>query len=104
MAEDDRLTRVVQLLRNGQMTIPAEFRRRLGITGETMLLVTLEERELRVTPVEATETAAGSAWFKDLYDFFAPVREEAKAHSEEDIDAAIDEAVRAVRKSDARGL
>ena len=36
-------------------------------------------------------------WFKDLYDLFAPVREEAQAHSAEEIDQAIDLAVASAR-------
>ena len=38
-------------------------------------------------------------WLDELYGLFAPVREEAKAYSEDEIDTAIDEAVRAVRRS-----
>ena len=35
---------------------------------------------------------------KELYDLFAPVREEAQRFSSEEIDATIDEAVKAVRE------
>jgi hypothetical protein len=42
----------------------------------------------------------GSRWLQQLYDYFAPVRQEAEAqgHSEEAIDTAIDAAVRAARQ------
>jgi hypothetical protein len=45
----------------------------------------------------------GSAWLKDLYDYFAPVRTEAerKGYSEEENDATIDGAVAAVRAAHA---
>jgi hypothetical protein len=47
-----------------------------------------------------TERLPGSGWLKELYDYFAPVRHEAgaKGYSDEEINAAIDEAVRAVRQ------
>lgn len=102
MPERDHLIRFVQPLRNGQITIPAEFRRRLGITAGTILQLTLDGRELRIRPLEARETAAGSPWFRQLYDEFAPVRDEARSFEEAEIDAAIDQAVTAVRDADAR--
>ena len=39
-----------------------------------------------------------STWLQDLYKLFAPVREEAKGMSEEEINMAIDQAIRAVRE------
>jgi hypothetical protein len=56
--------------------------------------------ELRIKPVRTTETVAGSPWLKELYDYFAAVREESEAahYSDEEMNAAIDRAVRAVRK------
>lgn len=49
------------------------------------------------------EAHLGSPWLKELYDLFAPVRQEAVAAemSEAEINAAIDAAVRAVRRRDA---
>jgi hypothetical protein len=50
-------------------------------------------------PTEITgEAEQGSAWLKELYDLLAPVREEASRYSEAAINAAIDEAVAAVRR------
>lgn len=97
------MTRIVRPLRSGQFTIPAEFRRRLGISDDTLLQVTLESGELRVKPLRVAETAAGSPWMGQLYDLFAPVRDEAKELPEKEIDAAIDRAVAAVRKRHAQG-
>lgn len=97
MRERKRLTRIVRPLRGGQITIPALFRKRLGITEDSVLQLTLEEDELRVKPFKIGETAGGSPWFRDLYRMFAPVREEASSFSEEEIDAAIDDAVAASR-------
>jgi AbrB family looped-hinge helix DNA binding protein len=96
--EGEHMTRLVRSLRNGQMTIPAEFRKRLGIGDDSLLQVTLSQGELHIKPLRAAERSAGSAWLKELYDRFAPVRAEAKAASESEINQAIDDAVAAVRR------
>jgi len=64
-----------------------------------MLQVTLEEDELRLRPVRVTDTAQGSPWLKELYEYFAPVRQEIleRGISEEELNADIDAAVAAVR-------
>jgi AbrB family looped-hinge helix DNA binding protein len=93
----ERLTRVVRSLRNGQITLPAEFRRELGIESDTLLRVTLSGGELRISPVRTSGHAPRSGWLKDLYEQFAPVRQEAEQYSEDEINAAIDAAVAAVR-------
>ena len=95
-----RMTKIVRPLRGGQITIPAEFREKLGIGPDSLLQVTLMQGELRLRPLSVTERAAGSPWLKDLYEYFAPVREEGeeKGYPEKEIDAAIDEAVKAVRQ------
>jgi bifunctional DNA-binding transcriptional regulator/antitoxin component of YhaV-PrlF toxin-antitoxin module len=101
MASNETTTRIVQPLRSGQITIPAEFRKRLGITKDTLLRLTVEGSELRISPIQTAQTVGGSPWLARLYEEFAPVREEAKQYSEEEIDATIDEAVAAVRKNHA---
>ena len=93
MEQRQQRTKIVRSLRNGQITIPAEFRRRLGLQGDSLLQVTLEEGELRIKPLRVSGQSAGSPWLKELYDLFAPVRQEAEQYSEEEINAAIDEAV-----------
>ncbi len=94
------MTKIVRPLRSGQITIPAEFREKLGIGPDSLLQVTLMQGELRVRPLSVSDHAAGSPWLKELYDRFAPVREEAmtKEYTEEEIDTAIEEAVKAVRQ------
>jgi bifunctional DNA-binding transcriptional regulator/antitoxin component of YhaV-PrlF toxin-antitoxin module len=91
------MTRIVRQLRGGQITIPADYRRRLGITDDSLLQMSAEAGELRIKPVRVTEQA-GYDWVKELYDLFAPVRTQARDQSEEDINAAIDDAVHAVHK------
>ena len=100
MSESRLRSTVVTTLHNGQLTIPAEFRRALAIDEDAVLEVALGNGRLTITPVrsgESTPTPEGSPWLRDLYELFAPVREEAQAYSEVEIDAAIDAAVKAVR-------
>ena len=101
MSQAARSTRIVRSLRNGQVTIPADFRRELGIDADTLLQVTLDRGELRITPVRTSREPPRSAWLRELYEQFAPVRDEARALSEAEINAAIDEAVEAVRSKHA---
>lgn len=100
MTSKTSATRLVRPLRGGQITIPATFRKQLGITDETMLQVTLVDGELHIKPVQVTDTAHGSPWLKELYDYFAPVRDEIleRGISEQEVDADIDAAVAATRR------
>lgn len=100
MSEKDRSTRLVRSLRGGQMTIPAEFRRELGIDTNTVLQITLDKGELRVRPVQVPGTAQGSPWLMKLYEEFAPARQEAidRGYTEHEMNDAIDAAVSAVRR------
>jgi bifunctional DNA-binding transcriptional regulator/antitoxin component of YhaV-PrlF toxin-antitoxin module len=99
MERATKRTKMVRSLRGGQITIPIDFRRELGINGDSMLKMTLEEGELRITPLGPAATDQGSAWFKQLYEDFAPARAEAieKGYTEQEINGWIDEAVAAVR-------
>ncbi|MCC6629766.1 MAG: AbrB/MazE/SpoVT family DNA-binding domain-containing protein [Chloroflexi bacterium] len=99
MSRDERMTRTVRALRGGQITIPAAFRKELGLTDDSLLQVTLEGDELRLRPVQVTGRRPGSSWLSDLYAYFAPVRAEGEAggYSEAEINTAIDEALREAR-------
>ena len=96
------LTKLVRPLRSGQITIPAEFRTKLDIDEHTLLQIELVGRELRIRPVRVAETETGSAWARELYDLFAPVREEAAKRSEKEVNADIDKAVAATRSKRAK--
>ena len=100
MPQRKRMTRIIRPLRGGQITIPAEFRKELGITEESVLQVTLFGGELHIKPVRVTDVGEGSALLKELYEYFAPARQEVQeqGYTEEEIDAAIEQAVKAVRK------
>ena len=95
------MTRLIRPLRSGQITIPVEFRKKLGIDEKSLLQLTLADGELRIRPVHVAESKESSDWLKQLYERFAPVRAEAENMSEEEIDMAIMQAVRAVREEHA---
>jgi bifunctional DNA-binding transcriptional regulator/antitoxin component of YhaV-PrlF toxin-antitoxin module len=99
MSETAPMTKIVRPLRGGQVTIPAAFRRQLGIDDETMLRMTLENGELRISPIRVAEDSKGSPWLRELYEYFAPVREEilARGISQEELFADIDAAIAEVR-------
>jgi bifunctional DNA-binding transcriptional regulator/antitoxin component of YhaV-PrlF toxin-antitoxin module len=92
-------TKLVRPLRGGQITIPVEFRRALGLDEETMLRVTLSDGELRIAPVRADPTLKSKTALRALYDFFAPTRAAilASGITEEELFADIDAAVAEVR-------
>jgi AbrB family looped-hinge helix DNA binding protein len=101
MTETKRPMRTVRALRSGRITVPATFRKQLGWTEGSQFQITLEAGELRIRPLRMTEPAErGSPWLKELYEYFAPVREEIKAMglTEDELNAEIDEAIREVRE------
>jgi bifunctional DNA-binding transcriptional regulator/antitoxin component of YhaV-PrlF toxin-antitoxin module len=99
LSQTTQMTKIVRPLRSGQITIPAAFRKELGIGEETMLRMTLAEGELRIKPVEVSELTKGSPGLQALYEYFAPVREEilARGISQEELHADIDAAIEEVR-------
>ena len=100
MTPTEAKTRLVRSLRRGRITIPAEFRKELGIGQDSLLHVTLDGGELRLKPVQTTAEPKGSPWLRELYEYYAPARQEAeeKGYTDEQINAWIDEAVTAVRR------
>jgi bifunctional DNA-binding transcriptional regulator/antitoxin component of YhaV-PrlF toxin-antitoxin module len=99
MNENNRSTKLVKPLRSGQITIPVEFRKRLGITDESVLEMRVSDDELRVRVLKLQRPNAGSPWLRDLYEMFAPAREEIaeRGESGDEINVMIDAAVKAVR-------
>jgi bifunctional DNA-binding transcriptional regulator/antitoxin component of YhaV-PrlF toxin-antitoxin module len=99
MSQSAQMTKIVRPLRGGQVTIPAAFRRELGIGDDTMLRMTLVDGELRIKPVQLTEMSKGSPGLRALYEYFAPVREEIlrRGISQEELFADIDAAIAEVR-------
>lgn len=97
--------KVVRPLRDGRLVIPTEYREALGLDGDGVLTMTLVDGELRIRKASESEKSEVSDWLQELYDYFAPVREEivAMGLSEEEVNADIDAAVRAVRAERGRG-
>lgn len=93
------MTRIVRSLRSGQVTIPADFREKLGINSDTLLQISIMQGELRIKPVKAVDTAGGTPWLKEAYEAFADVRKHTEQYSAQEINGAIDQALKAVRKA-----
>ena len=91
------MKKLVKQLRHGQITIPKEFREALGLGEDDALSVSLVDGKLEVEPVRVEPKAKGSAWARELYELFAPVRKGLKGRTEEEINRAIDEATKEVR-------
>jgi len=92
----------VRVLRGGQITLPIEFRRALGI-GEGMMMsaVIKEDGSVLLRPMEMLrKSSRGSGWLSELKAVFEPVRREfeEKGYTEEEINQWIDEAVAGYRK------
>ena len=96
------MIKIVRSLRSGQITIPADFREKLGIDADTLLQISLMQGELRIKPVRVSEKAEGSPWLKEAYRAFADVRKQTEQYSEGEINAVIDKAVKAVREAHAK--
>ena len=86
------------MLRGGQVTIPIEFRRELGLDDDSLVEFTLVDGTLTLQPVETKPK--GSGYLRELYEAFAPVRQEAvdKGYTEDEINEWIDQAIREVRE------
>lgn len=91
-----RAAQIIRPLRRGQITLPLEYRRRLGIGDDTLLEISLLKDSIEIRPMVA-RPAAGSDWARKLYAEFAPVRDAASGMSEREIDSAIGEAIEETR-------
>lgn len=94
------MRRVVRQLRHGQITIPKDIRQALGLENDDLLAITLAADKLEIEPVKVAPKAGGSRWARELYEEFAPVRKSLEGLSEEEINQAIDEAVKDVRAAE----
>lgn len=91
------MKKLVKQLRHGQITIPKEFREALELGDDDLLSISLVDGKLEVEPVRVEPKVKGSPWAKELYELYASARESLKDAPEEDINEAIDEAVKEVR-------
>ena len=90
-------TRLVRPLRNGQITLPAAFRRALQLDLAPLLQITLEGQELRLRAFFPEKLETGSVWLRDLYFLLAPARRAAADLTDHDPDALIDLALATLR-------
>ena len=90
-------TRLVRPLRNGQITLPAAFRRALRLDEVMFLQVTLDGDELRVRAYDPDKLETGSDWLRNLYWLFHSVRRSAANSTDQFINAAIDQAIAHLR-------
>ncbi len=90
--------RIIRILRNGQITIPKDFRTELGWGEDDVLEVSVTDGKISLTQA-ITRAQGSSPWLKELYDTFAPVRDNfaASGMTEDEINAELDEAVREAR-------
>jgi AbrB family looped-hinge helix DNA binding protein len=99
MVDTEPKSKAVHVLRGGQVTIPIEFRRELGLAEGSLLEATLtDDGRLTLRPVVASPVA-DNKWMQKLYEVFEPVRREIRESgiSEEELDALIDESVEEAR-------
>ena len=54
----------VKMAANGRLVLPRAVRRAIGIDGETRLIVTVEEGELRLSPVSSSVSRAQALYRK----------------------------------------
>ena len=99
MNPSEQSSKVVQVLRGGHIVIPMEFRRQIGIEDESFLRITVEDGDLRVSPVRPAAQGEEADWLDALYDAYAPVRADilARGISEAEVNADIDAAIAEVR-------
>ena len=84
-------------LRHGQITIPKDMRDALGLEAEDVLSIELSNGKLEIERVRVTTKGKGSPWARELYEMFEPVRASLAKYSEDEINEAIDDALKAVR-------
>ena len=56
MARKQTATKLVRLQAKGQITLPAQFRRRLNVDEDTILRITLERDGITITPLRSDTT------------------------------------------------
>lgn len=95
----DVLTEFVVFLRDGHLAIPEELRLRLGLEDGSPVRLSVTGNGILIEPSAAVGRPNSSSWMKELYDYFAPVREEVLASgiTEEELNAEIDAAIEEVR-------
>ena len=92
------MKKVVKQLRHGQITIPKDMRDAIGLEAEDLLSIELLNGKLEVEPVKVTRKGTGSPWLLEMYEMLAPTRKSLEPYTEDEINEAIDDALRGVRR------
>jgi len=90
------MPKLVKQLRNGQITIPKGFRDELGLRDDDLLSVSVVGDKIEIRAVKVASTGRPD-WARELYELYAPVRQKLESKTEDEINAAIDAAVKEVR-------
>lgn len=73
MSEQEKIiTKIVKPLSRGQITIPIEFRKKLGIGSNTILNLVLKGNKIEITPVmvrEFNEKELNEYTYKEILEF-----------------------------------
>lgn len=63
MTEQEKfMTKIVKPLSRGQITIPVEFRKKLGINKNTILNIVLKGKKIEITPAVVREVNEEELW------------------------------------------
>lgn len=89
--------KIVKQTRHGQITLPKEIRDEINLAPDDLLSITAKDGSISIVPMRASEKS-GSGWARELYEIFEPVRAELARYSEQEINDAIDDAIRAARR------
>lgn len=87
----------VQVLRNGQITLPSSFRKELGLQKGDIISAEIQNGQIVLTPVFIIKRASAKEKFFSKVD---ELRERTKDIPEEEIQAAISEAIDSVREKE----
>jgi AbrB family looped-hinge helix DNA binding protein len=90
---------LVKVIRNGQITIPKELRKVLGIEEGDLLEVKLTKGGMTIKPKAVVDRESAKGRFFQMVE---EVRESVKDTDPQEIEAAIEEAVQAAKRSTAK--
>lgn len=90
--------KIIKPLRNGQITLPIDVRRKLDIDEKTLLQLRLVNHKIHLTPIKLSQIPdKGSLWLSELYELFDKPRKKAQKYSSKEINKDIEKAVKTVQ-------
>ena len=91
---------ILQILRNWQITLPAEFRRDLGLKKGEIMKAEIQAGQIILTPVSLTEAEKRALAKKKFFETVDKLREQTKDVPLEEIQAVVDEAIAAAKQEE----